>query len=116
MVRSERYLQIIEEDRLVEHAAGVGAHLLARLEALQGDRPDVVSNARGRGLMCAIDFTTPAIRNAVAADAFNQGVIILSCGERSLRFRPPLDITAGEIDEAVDVIAKAIAVSALPAA
>jgi L-lysine 6-transaminase len=116
MVRSERYLQIIEEDRLVEHAAEVGAHLLSRLEALQGERPDVVSNARGRGLMCAIDFTTPAIRNAVAADAFNQGVIILSCGERSLRFRPPLDITAGEIDEAVDVIAKAIAVSALPAA
>ena len=56
MVRCQRYLEIIEEEKLVENAARVGAHLLEGLEALQAERPDVLSNARGRGLMCAIDF------------------------------------------------------------
>src|SRR5262249_8994835 len=56
MVRAQRYLEIIEEERLVENAAKVGAHLLARLLMLQGARPDVLSNARGRGLMCAVDL------------------------------------------------------------
>jgi L-lysine 6-transaminase len=108
MVRSQRYLEIIEEERLVKHAAAVGAHLLAALEALQADRPDVVSNARGRGLMCAIDFPDGRIRNQVADEAYKLGMVILPCGRHSLRFRPPLDITVAEVDEALDIIRRAI--------
>ncbi len=108
MVRAERYLQIIEEDRLVENAATVGAYLLQRLQALQAERPDLLSNARGRGLMCAIDFPDSAVRDAVSDKAYDLGAIILSCGCRSLRFRPPLDITREEVDEALDIIAHAI--------
>jgi L-lysine 6-transaminase len=108
MVRSERYLQIIEEDGLLQHVADVGQHLLACLEALQVERPDVLSNVRGRGLMCAVDFPTPAVRDLVGAEVYRRGVIILSCGERSLRFRPPLDITREEIDEAVAVVASSV--------
>jgi L-lysine 6-transaminase len=110
MVRSQRYLEIIEQERLVDHAATVGAHLLTALEALQADRPDVLSNARGRGLMCAIDFPDGKTRNQVAGKAYELGMVILPCGQRSLRFRPPLDITAAEVDEALDIIRRAIAV------
>ncbi|MGE5359863.1 MAG: L-lysine 6-transaminase [Bacteroidales bacterium] len=109
MVRAERYLQIIEEDRLIENAAKVGAHLLARLEALQVSRPDLLSNARGRGLMCAIDFPDTATRDIVADKAYEAGVVILACGCRSLRFRPPLDITVEEVNEGIDILAKAAA-------
>ena len=50
MVRCQRYLEIIEEERLVENAATVGAHLLAALEALAGRAARTsLSNARGRG-------------------------------------------------------------------
>ncbi len=108
MVRSQRYLEIIEEERLVDNAAFVGAHLLSRLEALQNSRPDLVSNARGRGLMCAIDFPDAGVRDRVAERAYDLGLIILPCGHRSLRFRPPLDITAAEVDEAVEIITRAI--------
>lgn len=108
MVRSQRYLEIIEEERLVDNAAFVGAHLLSRLEALQNSRPDLVSNVRGRGLMCAIDFPAARVRDLVAKRAYDLGLIILPCGHRSLRFRPPLDITAAEVDEAVDIITRAI--------
>jgi L-lysine 6-transaminase len=108
MVRSQRFLEIIEHDHLVENAAVVGAHLLKRLEALQASRPDLVSNARGRGLMCAIDFPDARVRDQVAERAYALGLIILPCGHRSLRFRPPLDITAAEVDEAIDIITRAI--------
>ena len=109
MVRCERYLQIIEEDHLVDNAARVGAYLLERLQALQAERPDLLSNARGRGLMCAIDFPDGAVRNAVRDKAYDLGAVILACGRRSLRFRPPLDITRDEVDEAMDIVARSMA-------
>lgn len=111
MVRAMRYLEIIEEERLVENAAKVGAYALSKLQAMQAAMPDVLSNARGRGLMCAIDFPDTDTRNAVADKAYELGLIILGCGHRSLRFRPPLDITTAEVDEAMGIIGKAVELS-----
>ena len=107
MVRCQRYLEIITEEKLVENAAAVGGHLLRGLEVLQSKRPGLLSNARGRGLMCAIDFPDGEVRNAVAGKAFELGMIILPCGTKSLRFRPPLDITSAEVDEALEILGKA---------
>ena len=115
MVRAQRYLEIIEDDRLIGHAATIGAHLLERLQDLEAARPGVLSNARGRGLMCAIDFPDAATRDAVADKTYEMGAIILRCGRRSLRFRPPLDITRDEVDEGLEVIVRAID-TAVPAA
>ena len=109
MVRSMRYLEIIEEEKLVQNAATVGAHLLTKLHALQAAMPDVLSNARGRGLMCAIDLADGAQRDAVLGRAYDLGMVILPCGQRSLRFRPPLDVTAAEVDEALEIVRRAVA-------
>jgi len=108
MVRCQRYLEIIEEEKLVENAAAVGAHLLAGLESLQAERPDVVSNARGRGLMCAVDLPDTETRDRLMDKAYELGLMILGCGKRSIRFRPALDITKAEIDEALDLVRKAL--------
>jgi L-lysine 6-transaminase len=107
MVRSQRYLEIIEEDHLVEHAAKVGAHLLKGLEALAASMPHVYSNPRGRGLMCAIDLPDGATREKVADKAYDLGMVILGCGPLSLRFRPPIDVQAAEIDEALAILQRA---------
>src|SRR2546425_10342645 len=56
MVRSQRYLEIIEEERLVQQAASAGEHLQRRLEELQAEFPKLVSNARGKGLFCSFDL------------------------------------------------------------
>ena len=109
MVRCQRYLVIIDEDGLVQNAATVGAHLLAGLQALQARKPAIFSNARGRGLMCAIDFADGATRDKVADEAYEMGMMILSCGRLSVRFRPPLDVTAAEIDEAIGILEAAAA-------
>jgi L-lysine 6-transaminase len=108
MVRSRRFLEIIEEDRLVENAATVGAHLLSGLEELQQERPDVLSNARGRGLMCAIDLRDAATRTSVLGAVHELGMMLLPCGARSVRFRPPLDTTAAEVDEALDLFRRGV--------
>ena len=108
MVRCQRYLEIIEEERLVENAAAVGAHQLAGLQSLQAERPDIVSNARGRGLMCAVDLPDTETRDRLMDKAYELGLMILGCGKRSIRFRPVLDITRAEIDEALDLVRKAL--------
>ncbi|MBI5710383.1 MAG: L-lysine 6-transaminase [Candidatus Eisenbacteria bacterium] len=108
MVRVQRYLEIMAEEKLIENAATVGAHLKRGLEALQAERPDFLSNARGRGLMCSIDFPDGAAREAVADQAYALGMMILPCGHRSVRFRPPLDVTAAEVDEALAILKRAV--------
>ena len=108
MVRCQRYLEIIEEDRLVENAARVGAHLKTQLERMQAEMPDVLSNARGRGLMCAVDLPDTETRDRLMDKAYELGLMILGCGKRSIRFRPVLDITRAEIDEALGLVRKAL--------
>lgn len=108
MVRATRFLEIIEENRLVENAARQGDFLLSRLQQLQAQFPDVVSNARGRGLMCALDFPTTEKRNQVRKKSFEKGMIILACGERSLRFRPVLDVTKEDLDNGLAILTEAV--------
>ncbi len=108
MVRSARFLQIIEEENLVENARVVGAYLLERLEELQMEFPKMISNARGRGLFCAVDLRDSQERNDLRKKAFDRGLVILGSGERSLRFRPPLTIQKHEIDEGVNILRQSL--------
>jgi L-lysine 6-transaminase len=112
MVRCQRYLEIIEEEKLVENAAAQGARLLAGLDGLVAEMPEAFSNARGKGLMCAIDLPDGRTRDAVADRAYEMGMVILGCGTHSLRFRPPLDTTSSEIDEGLDVLKRAAKLAA----
>jgi L-lysine 6-transaminase len=108
MVRFQRFLEIIEEDRLVENAATVGAHLLDRLHGLVAEFPRALSNARGRGLFCAIDLPTGEKRDLLRKECYERGLMILAAGDRSIRFRPPLNITAEQIDLGIAIIRDAL--------
>ena len=74
MVRFGRYLEIIDEDRLIDNARDVGAYLLEKLYGVQAERPEQVSNARGRGLMCAFDLPDADKRNEFLKLAFDDGL------------------------------------------
>ncbi len=108
MVRCQRYLEIMEEEKLVERAARTGPVLLRGLEALQEEFPGVLHNARGRGLMCAVDAPDGATRDALAARVFEEGAVLLGSGAQTLRFRPPLDITEPEIAEGIEILRRAV--------
>ena len=108
MVRFGRYLEVIHEERLVENARVVGDHLLAGLREVQRELGGLVSNARGRGLMIAFDLPTPDQRNKAKDAIWRNGLLVLPCGERSLRFRPPLNLTAAEADTGLDVVRRSL--------
>ncbi|NUS06103.1 MAG: L-lysine 6-transaminase, partial [Nonomuraea sp.] len=65
MVRARRILEIIERDDLVANAAAVGAWFLTELRDLEARHTPVAANARGRGLMCAIDLPDGGVRDDV---------------------------------------------------
>jgi L-lysine 6-transaminase len=108
MVRFGRYLEIIEDERLVDNARVVGEHLLRGLQALQGDLGGVMSNARGRGLMIAFDLPTPELRATAHDRLLANGLLLLTCGPRSIRFRPPLNLTAAEADAGLEMVRKGL--------
>jgi L-lysine 6-transaminase len=108
MVRAQRYLEIIEEEHLVEQAATNGVYLQNRLQELQSEFPNMISNARGLGLFCAFDLRTGAERNELRKRAFDRALVILGSGERAIRFRPPLTIQKYEIDECVYILRQSL--------
>ncbi len=103
MVRSTHFLQIIEEENLVENARVVGGHFLVRLMELQREEP-MISAVRGLGLFLAFDLPDAATREEFWKGAFDLGVFALRSGERSIRFRPALDITKEVVDEAIGLL------------
>ncbi|MFP4527258.1 MAG: L-lysine 6-transaminase [Candidatus Kapaibacterium sp.] len=108
MVRSTKYLEIIEEEKLVDNAAGMGAKLIEKLVELEYDYPELVSNVRGQGLFCAFDMPDADVRSKLISGLFEEGLIILPCGPKSIRFRPPLNITSDELDNGMKMVTKAV--------
>ncbi|OGU44311.1 MAG: L-lysine 6-transaminase [Ignavibacteria bacterium GWB2_36_8] len=108
MVRSKHILRTMEEENLVANSRIVGEHLLSQLKEIQKDFPNTVSNARGLGLMCSFDLPSTETRNMFKENCLREKLIILGCGEKSIRFRPPLNITKDEIDEGLNIIRKVL--------
>ncbi|MEZ4257774.1 MAG: L-lysine 6-transaminase [Polyangiaceae bacterium] len=108
MVRCTRILEVVENEKLVDNSRDRGKELLAGLEGIQ-ERHKGVTNARGLGLMCALDMPDTETRNAAVKACFADGTIVLPCGTRSVRFRPALTVTAEEVAEGVKRLEKGIA-------
>jgi L-lysine 6-transaminase len=108
MVRSTRYLEIIQEENLLANVRSQAVRLMELLHGLAAEHPGRVTNVRGRGLMCAFDLPDAAIRDRVLAEGRKQGVLALPCGERSIRFRPFLDVKEDEIADGVGALARAL--------
>lgn len=108
MVRSQRYLEIIEEDNLVDNARVMGSYLVKGLEELALEFADAVSNPRGLGLFAAFDVATPERRNKIRNLCFQKGLIVLPSGERSIRFRPPLTVSREELDLGLSIVGSTI--------
>ncbi len=97
MVRCRRFLEIIDEEKLLENAKTVGEFLLQKLAELAAEFPEKVSNIRGRGLMIAFDLPDGQARGHVLASWLQKhNVMGLACGEKSIRLRPPLTLTRDE--------------------
>lgn len=104
MVRSQKYLEIINEEKLIKNAETQGKFLLNGLEDISSKYPNIISNARGRGLLCAFDLPSPEIRDNLVKKLYKNGLLVVGCGATTIRFRPPLIISENEIERALDII------------
>jgi len=105
MVRSTQILQILEEDSLCENAAKLGTYLKDNLSKLS-QKYDIMSNVRGRGLLCSFDFPSKEMRNNFISKGIENNVMFLGCGDKTIRFRPALCIEQKHIDEGLTVMEK----------
>jgi L-lysine 6-transaminase len=107
MVRSTHFLRIMESDRLVENARVCGDRFLARLGHLAAEEPKL-SAVRGRGLMLAFSLPDTDTRNRFWKACWECGLLVIRCGERSIRLRPVLDIGPELIDESISLMREAL--------
>jgi L-lysine 6-transaminase len=104
MYRAKRIFEIIDEECLVENAAKMGGILLEHLSDLQKRYPRLIANARGKGLFCAFDLPDAACRDALVTSCIKRGLIVLKCGVKTIRFRPPLNVQKNEVDSAAEIL------------
>jgi len=99
-------LDLLVEDKLVARAARLGAHLLARLRAL--DSP-AIREVRGRGLFAGIEFHQDAVSAPEVVEALMRaGILTKETHRNTVRMAPPFIIEKNEIDEAVDLLAEVL--------
>jgi len=103
MVRSTHYLRIIERERLVDNARLMGQRFLNELRKM-ADEEALIRAVRGRGLMAAFSLPDRATRDEFYRGLFDLGLLAIRCGERSVRFRPALDVSAEAIAKAVELL------------
>jgi 4-aminobutyrate aminotransferase len=89
------------QSELQASAAAMGERFMTGLQALQARQP-LLTAVRGRGLMIGLDVADHDTAAAVEQEAFRRGVLVLTCGERTVRLAPPLVIRADQVDLALD--------------
>jgi L-lysine 6-transaminase len=102
-VRSTHYLRIIEQEKLVAHAAAQGQTFLDGLHDLARRHP-MVTAPRGRGLMLAFDLPDTARRDAFWKGCYELGLLVVRSGERSIRLRPVLDVPDDVVEESLQIM------------
>jgi len=114
-------IEIIEDEGLVENAAAVGAHALARLAEMK-DRLALIGDVRGRGLLLGIELVRDRETKAPADDAaeavlyraLDAGLSFKTTMGNVLTLTPPLVTTRDQMDAALDILEAAIAAVSAP--
>ncbi len=106
------------EGGMIENAANVGEYLQNGLKKLM-NKYDCIGDVRGLGLMIGVEFVedkktmkaAPELRDKIEMACFNRGLIILGCGNSTIRWSPPLILTKENVDVALEIFEAAIAAS-----
>jgi 4-aminobutyrate aminotransferase len=110
-------LDTIEGEGLIANAATRGAELTSGLARLAAE-DDRIGDVRGPGLMIGVEFVTDratkapdgAVVERLLARTADMGLLVLSCGPQHqvVRWIPPLDVSAAEVSEALEIFGEAL--------
>src|ERR1700760_582097 len=103
-------MDVLEREGIA-NAAKVGDKIMSRLRGWLKTHP-IVGDVRGRGLMIGVEIVkdqktreaVPQLRDHIVDLAFERGLLILGCGETSIRLAPPLIVQQGEMDVALEIL------------
>ena len=98
-------VQRLAEPAMLAHVRETGEWFGAQLRGI-AERTGRVRDIRGTGLMWGMDVHEPAA--AVIARAFDHGLLMVSAGEHTLRFLPPLVISRDELSAGLEILERAI--------
>ncbi len=90
-------IEIIQKNDLTKNSEEKGKYLKERLKELKQES-ESIEEVRGKGLMSAIEIKKKNEREKILEKAFKKGLVLLGCGEKSIRFLPPMDVREREID------------------
>jgi len=109
-------LKVIEQEGLLAQAERTGNEIMDALTEMQG-RHLSIGDLRGRGLMIGVEFVkdrqtkepAPDLRNEIIQEAFRRGLLLIPCGENSLRMTPPLNIPQQLVVEGLEIFGDVLA-------
>lgn len=99
------------EREAIKNAETVGNHMMQRMKTWV-EKHSIVGEVRGRGLMIGVEIVRDKKLRTVAGPerdrivelAFERGLLLLGCGETTVRLSPPLIITREQADIAMDIL------------
>ena len=102
-------------DGLVKNAETVGAHMLAGVKALM-DKHAIIGDVRGRGLMIGVELVrdrrtkerATTERDRIVHECFRRGLLVLGAGQNAIRLSPPLVLTTGQANTAIEILDQAV--------
>lgn len=106
-VRCQRIVEVVRDEGLLANATRQGDVLLAGLRDL-AEKYSVVERARGMGLILAFDLPDGATRDRLVERAFDERLLVLPCGPRSLRLRPALDVDDAATSDGLERLERAL--------
>ncbi len=110
MVRFMQEMTIVREERLIEAVPAKTGQLVAGLEALARDYPDVIHNVRGMGLYQGFSFRRGDDKKAFQHRAMQvENLLLLGAGTHTIRLRPNLEVTPEEIDLLLTLLRRGLA-------
>ena len=108
MVIGLKTIEIIEKERLLKNARNMGNYFMKRLRELQKKYHNKIIDVRGLGLMIGVELSKEKFKKEVEQKAFKQGLLLLGCGEKTIRIVPPLIITREEADKGLEIFEKVV--------
>ncbi|MDR3563876.1 MAG: aminotransferase class III-fold pyridoxal phosphate-dependent enzyme [Negativicutes bacterium] len=101
---------VLREEKLAEKAANTGAYFLGALKQLAQDYPEVIREARGRGLMIGVELTKEGIGGLLMSEMINRGVLVAYTlnNPKVIRIEPPLNIERHLVDTVLKAITEAV--------
>lgn len=103
-----KMIEILERDDIVNKCKEKGEYLINKFRELQIKYPHMIKDIRGVGLSIGVDLPNREITTKICYECIQNGLLIISLGENTLRVQPPLVITKDQLDQSIQILENAI--------